>query len=429
MITTTMDFEMSSGPATDMFELSEALARLGLDQYEERLIENGFDSWETVTGITETDMAQLGFKLGDRRKLQRCIREHSISTSSEAESLGRNRSLSSGAQPIIGNQSTEHPRDPQPSGRPRRQYRRHPKPDPNAPRRPKTAYVLFGEHIRKDPALSNSTFSEAAKDVGRRWGELSHDERVNVWEKPAADKLEEYKADLEQYKQTENYQTYQMYLEEFKRGHPKPESTAQSDHKALSNFGSATSGQTPTRLSPEGPQGTYQGEYDRDDTISSGHHHPENSPENMTSPIESGMDEVRHVLHNLGVNPQLIRVTAFPPEHMTNMAVEAFLHGTGSLLYLWDHDEALGLVRSAYHVASESTQLDATELFAMAAVGAYCDGESNMISVQESFLHFFLCMLSSIPDMCNFRRMRLLTCLAICRFTNSVESARRLMCK
>jgi hypothetical protein len=52
------------------------------------------------------------------------------------------------------------------------------------------------------------------------------------------------------------------------------------------------------------------------------------------------------VLNSLGVNPHLIRVTAFPREGMTDIAVEAFLHGTGPLLYLWGHDEALGLVSS-----------------------------------------------------------------------------------
>ena len=44
------------------------------------------------------------------------------------------------------------------------------------------------------------------------------------------------------------------------------------------------------------------------------------------------MEEVRHISTNLGVNPHLIRVTAFPPEDMTTNALKAFLHDTGSLL-------------------------------------------------------------------------------------------------
>jgi hypothetical protein len=68
-----MDYGPLGKHTTNAFELSTALARLGLSQYEERLQENGFEDWETVTAITETDMAKMNFKRGDRRKLQRAI--------------------------------------------------------------------------------------------------------------------------------------------------------------------------------------------------------------------------------------------------------------------------------------------------------------------------------------------------------------------
>ena len=69
-------------------ELSTALAQLGLGHYEERLRENGFEDWENATAITETDMEELGFKLGDRRKLQRAIREHNSTSSTTHVSMG-----------------------------------------------------------------------------------------------------------------------------------------------------------------------------------------------------------------------------------------------------------------------------------------------------------------------------------------------------
>lgn len=56
-------------------DLHTQLAQLGLDQYEQRLIDNGFDGWEILMGITEADLSKLGFKLGHRRKLQRAITE------------------------------------------------------------------------------------------------------------------------------------------------------------------------------------------------------------------------------------------------------------------------------------------------------------------------------------------------------------------
>jgi hypothetical protein len=139
------------------------------------------------------------------------------------------------------------------------------------------------------------------------------------------------------------------------------------------------------------------------------------------------MEEVRHISKALGINPHLIRVAAFPPEDMTAKAVEAFVHGTGSLLFLWNRDEASDLVRSVYHPQGDSKPVHATEVYAMSAIGSYCDAEAHTMLAREKFLHSFLYMLSSSSDVCVLRRMRLFACLAICRFTNSVESARRLI--
>jgi hypothetical protein len=70
-----------------MTNLGLVLGRLGLDQYQDALIEEGFDTWETVLDIQETDLwvtcrlvelppppranqpcrIALNFKLGHRR--------------------------------------------------------------------------------------------------------------------------------------------------------------------------------------------------------------------------------------------------------------------------------------------------------------------------------------------------------------------------
>jgi hypothetical protein len=39
-----------------MIDLGDTLVRLGLSQYFERFIQEGFDTWETVLDITETDL-------------------------------------------------------------------------------------------------------------------------------------------------------------------------------------------------------------------------------------------------------------------------------------------------------------------------------------------------------------------------------------
>lgn len=88
--------------------------------------------------------------------------------------------------------------------------------------------MLFGEHVRQDPALGRLSFVDIAKETGKRWRELSDDERVHNWETPAADRLRDYKDELETYKQTEDYRSYQTYLEEFKQGQHSSSSSSKA---------------------------------------------------------------------------------------------------------------------------------------------------------------------------------------------------------
>jgi hypothetical protein len=418
-----MDYGPWGKPAIDAFELSTALARLGLSQYEERLQENGFEDWETVTAITETDMAKMNFKRGDRRKLQRAIHEYSSASASYRVYEAENFPLLSEGLPAVKEHFEATPQPSQQAARATRPYRRHPRPDPNASHKPKTAYVLFGEHVRQDPALSRSSFTEIAKETGKRWRELSHEERTIIWETPAADRLQDYKKELERYKQTEKYRSHQTYLEGFQQRSHDPKSTTMSDNKAASASELASFGPLTASEAQEELEATCQESMDTDDIdLDSG-------LQDTASPDEDEVEEVRQISKALGINPHLIRVAAFPPENMITKAVEAFVHGTGSLLFLWNQDEAFDLVRSVYHPQGDSNPVHAIEVFAISAIGSYCDAEAHTMLARESFLHFFVYMLSSSSDVCVFRRMRLFACLAICCFTNSVKSARRLICK
>ena len=124
----------------------------------------------------------------------------------------------------------------------------------------------------------------------------------------------------------------------------------------------------------------------------------------------------------------IVEFFEFPPEYMTTKAVEAFVHGTDSLLYLWNQDEASNLVRSVYHPRSDSQPVYASKFFAISAAGSYCGAEPRSMLAREKFLHFFLNMLSSSLDVSELRHMRLFACLAIRCFANNVGSAKRLMC-
>jgi hypothetical protein len=418
-----MDNKASNNPSSNTFELNTTLAQIGLQQYTKRLTEHGFDDWETVKLVTESDMTELGFKLGDRRKLQRVISEESRLDAAYTEDRATYFPQPSTRLPTVGAYFEESQSSSQQEARTTRRYRRHPRPDPHAPSKPKTAYVVFGEHVRQDPAISNLSFAELAKETGKRWREHSHEERVNIWEKPAADRLQGYKEELDRYMQTTNYQRYQRYLEVFKQRQHDLELVISSDNESSSTCKLAPFGWLPATTGQKECAVSHPGIVDTEDLGS------ENQSQDTPSPVECGMKEVRRISEAFGIKPHLISASAFPPETVTAAAMKAFLDGTGSLLYLWDHDQASDLLRAVYLPVSDSIQLDMTEVFAMSAVGSYCDGETSSLSPQHNFLHYFLNMLSSISHICDLSRMRLFACLAICRFTDNMESARRLICR
>ncbi|KAL9539944.1 hypothetical protein MBANPS3_009971 [Mucor bainieri] len=97
----------------------------------------------------------------------------------------------------------------------KRKYRRHAKPDRNAPIKPPSAYIMFSNDSRAELKNQNLSFAELAKIVGDQWKNLSHIEKQS-YERRAMRAKDEYLAALEQYRQTPQYHRYQEYLNEFK---------------------------------------------------------------------------------------------------------------------------------------------------------------------------------------------------------------------
>ncbi|KAH9204029.1 hypothetical protein DL95DRAFT_398847, partial [Leptodontidium sp. 2 PMI_412] len=54
-------------------ELRQILVELGLGQYFPNCLRAGFRNWESLSYITEVQLAAINFRLGHRRKLQREI--------------------------------------------------------------------------------------------------------------------------------------------------------------------------------------------------------------------------------------------------------------------------------------------------------------------------------------------------------------------
>ncbi|KAF2665969.1 hypothetical protein BT63DRAFT_45295 [Microthyrium microscopicum] len=241
-----------------MTDLSDRFARLGLTEYFPSFVTEGFDTWETVLDITESDLTYLNVKLGHRRKLQRAIAEYrgqppdralapelsksSIDPACRSDDSGTERKDSA---PRVSNSSATGSGNPPVTTGTKRKYRRHPKPDTNAPERPPSAYVIFSNQIREELKGQELSFTEIAKVVGERWQVLSPQIRETCEQQANAAK-ERYYTELAEYKKTRAYASYQEYLLEFKAKHSVPRTADGKRSRLESEPSSIASYTTPT---------------------------------------------------------------------------------------------------------------------------------------------------------------------------------------
>jgi hypothetical protein len=156
-------------------------------------------------------------ELGHRRRLQRKI--------ADSRGMSSDRALGS---PLNTPSDDHYPEEQKAYGvkadardsgsgiqRPKRKYRRHPKPDENAPERPPSAYVIFMNRVREEHKGRNLSFTEIAKFAGQYWQNLSPSE-MRAYRKQAFTAKERYNHELAEYKKMDSYREYAQYLAEFK---------------------------------------------------------------------------------------------------------------------------------------------------------------------------------------------------------------------
>ncbi|KAM0721903.1 hypothetical protein Q7P37_002828 [Cladosporium fusiforme] len=218
-------------------QFRDSLQRLGLSQYHDGLVSEAFDSWEVLADITEEDLDALGVKLGHRRSfsstrleltsslqiLQRAIaasRKDDTQPTPAADVPIEHRHVpikSEVAMPPQVSNSGVNGSSRVTTGS-KRKYRRHPKPDENAPDRPPSAYVLFSNQVREHLKGRELSFTEIAKTVGERWQVLPPDEKATYESRSQAMK-DHFYAQLAEYKKSQDFVDYQKYLAEFKAKH------------------------------------------------------------------------------------------------------------------------------------------------------------------------------------------------------------------
>ncbi|KAL1650823.1 hypothetical protein SLS58_000942 [Diplodia intermedia] len=342
-------------------ELRGVLDRIRLHDYLPVLLQNGFDSWDVVCDISEDDMAHLGFKLGHRRILQREIaatRGTSYGQSLASDSTDR----SPHATPTPEDSSRAHSTSPlRAEEKKKRRYRRKPRPDINAPKKPKTAYVNFADTLRTDPAINAQSFVAIAREVGRRWQALPP-EKKHVWECQAARDMQEYEAQMDEYKTTENYRRYQNYLKTFAHNQTRPKRSrsghrpsAEHDRKSRSNSSDTLSNGTEETSS-------------RPDSGSRKHDECHVAFQLAMQELSVRRDEIMA----LGV-PRFDRHN-LPHRDKTSKAAMSCRVGTGSLFFLVREEHLQQMLDHVY--SSETIEpFPLMLVFLLAAVGAHYDVE------------------------------------------------------
>ncbi|KAL8939761.1 MAG: hypothetical protein Q9211_002597 [Gyalolechia sp. 1 TL-2023] len=214
-----------------MTDLGSIFDRLGLGQYLDRFFEEGFETWETVLDVTESDLYRLQREIAN-------IRGVDIETIINAAPKSM---LQRQAQHSVSDYADS--REVDGAQRNKRKYRRHPKADGHAPDRPQSAYVIFSNKIRDDLKTENLSFTEIAKRVGELWQALTP-EGKKPFENQAGVAKEEYLSDLAHYKMTDKFKEYTHYLADFKAKHPSKPDGKKPKH---GNHTSPTSSETAGR--------------------------------------------------------------------------------------------------------------------------------------------------------------------------------------
>ncbi|KAJ3062727.1 hypothetical protein HK102_008675 [Quaeritorhiza haematococci] len=100
----------------------------------------------------------------------------------------------------------------------KRTYKRHPKPDPNAPAKPHSAYVLFCSKVRDElkeslgkEKFEAMSFVEVSRIAAGKWRSAPAELREPL-EKQVEERKKRYEMEMKEYQKTEDFRNYQKYL-------------------------------------------------------------------------------------------------------------------------------------------------------------------------------------------------------------------------
>lgn len=223
--------------------------------------------------------------------------------------------------------------------------------------------VNFADQLRTDPEVSRLSFVNIAREVGRRWQDLPAEQK-RFWESNAARAMQEFEAQMDEYKTTDNWRKYQAYLNDFKTQQSMPSTGKRPDNR---------------RSTTDTSNNTVQ--YSRASPSSS------NSPTFL--PSNSSMVTEAETCHNaltlafselvtlsgeiLNQGTRPYDEQHIPSEELVRQSMYAFIRGTGSLLFMWTYEQADEILDRIYRPQKRVDAMTLAECFTVAAMGAHYD--------------------------------------------------------
>jgi hypothetical protein len=193
-----------------------------------------------------------------------------------------------------------------------------------------------------------------------------------VWESNAARAMQEFESQMDEYKKTDSWRRYQLYLNEFKAQQSQSQSQSQPcSSKRPPASRSTTDSSNNTRILSRGS--------------------PSSSESPTTAPSLSSIGLEAEVCHNAltlafselvtlrgevlntGIRPY--DEQHLPSEELIKRAMYAFVRGTGSLLFMWTYDQVDEILERVYRPQRPVDAMTLSECFTVAAMGAHYDME------------------------------------------------------
>jgi hypothetical protein len=230
--------------------------------------------------------------------------------------------------------------------------------------------------------------------------------------------MQEFEVQMDDYKKTESWRKYQVYLAEFKAQQAQATKSKRASGSRIDSF--------------------VRGESSRASPASS------DSPTSLPSSSSGATDaELRHNALTLALS-ELVGLRGevlahgvlpydeqhLPPEHLLRRAMHAFVQGTGSLLYTWTHGQVDGILDRIYRPNVQLDAITLAECFIVAAMGAHYDMECFPDHIRRLlYASGSLQFDEKSADINLFRTMRLLLSMSFYALLEKHMSARYLVGK